>query len=79
MKYLAWIRWLFHGLFSAQDAWMVEQTQAPPEQLYRPDSSIIAWRRLCEKAAAARAAAAPPETSAPPATSAPPTSSDWSS
>ncbi len=51
-KYLLAIRWLFHGLFSAQDAWMVEETQAPPERLYRPDSSIIGWRRLCESAAA---------------------------
>jgi hypothetical protein len=22
--------------------------QIPPERLYRPDVSIIAWRRLCE-------------------------------
>ncbi len=54
LKYLGAIRWLFHGLFSAQDAWMVEQTDAPPERLYRPDSSIIGWRRMCEQAAAAR-------------------------
>jgi len=47
-RYLAAIRWLFHGNFSAQDAWMVEATDCPPERLYRPDSSLIAWRRLCE-------------------------------
>lgn len=48
LRYLAGIRWLFHGDFSALDAWMVRHTDAPPERLYRPDSSLIAWRRLCE-------------------------------
>jgi phenylpropionate dioxygenase-like ring-hydroxylating dioxygenase large terminal subunit len=57
-KYLGGIRWLFHGGFSAQDAWMVEATDAPPERLYRPDSSLLAWRRLCEDTADARTAAA---------------------
>lgn len=49
IRYLAGIRWLFHGNFSNQDAWMVEHTDAPPERLYRPDSSLLAWRRLCER------------------------------
>lgn len=57
-KYVGGIRWLFHGGFSAQDAWMVEATDAPPERLYRPDSSLLAWRRLCEDAHDARLAAA---------------------
>jgi phenylpropionate dioxygenase-like ring-hydroxylating dioxygenase large terminal subunit len=48
-RYLGAIRWLFHGGFSAQDAWMVEETDAPPEQLYRPDLSLTAWRRLCSE------------------------------
>ncbi|WP_433136166.1 Rieske 2Fe-2S domain-containing protein [Actinomadura nitritigenes] len=48
-KYLGWIRWLFHGQFSGQDAWMVDVTDAPPEQLYRPDVSLTAWRGLAEK------------------------------
>lgn len=48
-RYLGGIRWLFHGNFSNQDAWMVEETDAPPERLYRPDISLIAWRRLCER------------------------------
>ena len=48
-RYLAGIRWLFHGNFSSQDAWMVEETDAPPEQLYRPDLSLTAWRRLCSE------------------------------
>ncbi len=47
-KYLGGIRWLFHGNFSGQDHWMVENTSAPPERLYRPDISLIEWRRLVE-------------------------------
>jgi phenylpropionate dioxygenase-like ring-hydroxylating dioxygenase large terminal subunit len=47
-KYLGGIRWLFHGNFSNQDGWMVEATNAPPERLYRPDISLIEWRRLVE-------------------------------
>jgi hypothetical protein len=49
VKYLGAIRWLFHGQFSAQDAWMVDVTDAPPERLYRPDVSLTAWRNLAEK------------------------------
>lgn len=49
LKYLAAIRWLFHGQFSGQDAWMVAETDCPPERLYRPDVSVIAWRRLVEQ------------------------------
>ncbi|WP_159499018.1 Rieske 2Fe-2S domain-containing protein [Microbacterium sp. 18062] len=46
--YLSAIRWLFHGQFTAQDAWMVDVMDAPPERLYRPDISITGWRRMCE-------------------------------
>ncbi|MCF7548021.1 Rieske 2Fe-2S domain-containing protein [Pseudonocardia sp. WMMC193] len=49
-KYLAAIRWLFHGQFTAQDAWMVDVMDAPPERLYRPDLSLTAWRRHVEQA-----------------------------
>lgn len=48
-KYLGAIRWLFHGQFSGQDAWMVDVTDAPPEKLYRPDVSLTAWRNLAEE------------------------------
>ena len=47
-RYLGGIRWLFHGNFSAQDHWMVSMTDAPPERLYRPDVSLLEWRRLVE-------------------------------
>ena len=50
LRYLLLIRWLFHGQFSAQDKWMVDVMDAPPERLYRPDVSITAWRRICEDA-----------------------------
>jgi hypothetical protein len=56
VKYLGAVRWLFHGQFSAQDKWMIEVTDAPPERLYRPDDSLLQWRRLAEKTAAERAA-----------------------
>ena len=46
LQYLLQIRWMFHGNFSGQDHWMVEETNAPPERLYRPDVSILEWRRL---------------------------------
>lgn len=50
-KYLAAIRWLFHGQFTGQDAWMVDVMDAPPEKLYRPDLSLTAWRRHIEQEA----------------------------
>jgi nitrite reductase/ring-hydroxylating ferredoxin subunit len=58
VKYLGAIRWLFHGQFSRQDAWMVDVTDAPPERLYRPDVSLTAWRALAEKDAGRTEAAA---------------------
>jgi nitrite reductase/ring-hydroxylating ferredoxin subunit len=48
-KYLGAIRWLFHGQFTAQDAWMVDVMNAPPEKLYRPDLSLTAFRRHIEQ------------------------------
>ena len=44
--YLLGIRWMFHGHFSGQDHWMVDNTDAPPERLYRPDVSLLEWRKL---------------------------------
>ena len=51
LKYLFQIRPFFHGNFSNQDKWMVEQTDAPPEKLYRPDRSLIMWRMLANEKA----------------------------
>jgi phenylpropionate dioxygenase-like ring-hydroxylating dioxygenase large terminal subunit len=52
--YRAYLSWIFHGQFNDQDAAMVELMTTPPEQLYRPDISLIAWRRLCETHASDR-------------------------
>jgi phenylpropionate dioxygenase-like ring-hydroxylating dioxygenase large terminal subunit len=49
LKYLAYIRWAFHGQFTGQDAWMVDVMDCPPERLYRPDRSVIEYRRLVEE------------------------------
>jgi nitrite reductase/ring-hydroxylating ferredoxin subunit len=49
LKYLLFIRWAFHTQFTGQDAWMVDVMDVPPERLYRPDSSVISYRRLVEK------------------------------
>ena len=46
--YRGYLSWIFHGQFNDQDAAMVELMKTPPEQLYRPDISLIEWRRLCE-------------------------------
>jgi hypothetical protein len=37
-------------LFTNQDAVMIRAMDAPPERLYRPDLSIIAWRKMCDQA-----------------------------
>jgi hypothetical protein len=55
MRYWTYLRWIFHVEFNNQDARMVEMMKTPPEILYRPDRSIIGWRRLCEKARGAEA------------------------
>lgn len=47
--YWLWFRWFFHVQFNNQDASMVELMRTPPERLYRPDISLIAWRHLCEE------------------------------
>jgi phenylpropionate dioxygenase-like ring-hydroxylating dioxygenase large terminal subunit len=53
LRYQLMTRWLFHGQFNDQDARMVERMRTPPEQLFAPDYSLIAWRKLCEDAIAA--------------------------
>ncbi|WP_405240785.1 Rieske 2Fe-2S domain-containing protein [Lentisalinibacter orientalis] len=49
MKYALYIKPFFHTQFNNQDAWMVEGMETPPEILYRPDQSIVSWRRFVEK------------------------------
>jgi len=60
-KYRLWYRWAYHALFHNQDQRIIERMAIPPEQLYRPDASITAWRRLCdEQARGGPLPAAPP-------------------
>lgn len=49
LKYRAYIRWAFHGHFTGQDAWAVSVMDIPPERLYRPDISVIEWRKMVEE------------------------------
>jgi hypothetical protein len=49
LRYWLYRRWLFHGQFTDQDGRMVRTMRIPPERLYRPDVSVIAWRNLCEQ------------------------------
>jgi hypothetical protein len=57
-SYALWRRPLHHVLFNNQDVWMVRlQPESAPERLYRPDASIVAWRKLCEHARGLPAAA----------------------
>ena len=49
--YWLYARWVFHGMFNDEDRLMVEVMDAPPERLYRPDSSITGWRKLVEEEA----------------------------
>ena len=37
---------------------MVEVTDAPPEPLYRPDESLLKWRKLAEDVSEERSRAA---------------------
>jgi hypothetical protein len=54
LKYWVYLRPIFHGQFNDQDTWMVRLMRTPPERLYRPDVSIIAWRKLAELSRGAR-------------------------
>lgn len=50
LRYWTYIRWFYYVLFNrAQDAWMISMMNIPPEQLYRPDVSVTAWRKWCEE------------------------------
>jgi phenylpropionate dioxygenase-like ring-hydroxylating dioxygenase large terminal subunit len=51
LQYWLYRRWLWHIQFSNQDGEMIKlMPWSGPERLFRPDASIIAWRRLCEQA-----------------------------
>src|SRR5919199_1809456 len=64
-KYRLWYRWAYHALFHSQDQRIIERMAIPPEQLYRPDASITAWRRLCQEQARGAPLPAAPEADRP--------------
>ena len=51
LEYWLWHRWVFHKLFNeGQDRWILERLDySAPEQLFRPDSSIVGLRKYVEK------------------------------
>ena len=51
LTYWLYIRPFFHNQFNDQDKWMVGDMETPPEILYRPDISIVSWRRHVEQTA----------------------------
>jgi hypothetical protein len=55
LYYWLFYRWINQVMFGNQDYQMIKLTDAPPERLFRPDVSIIAWRKMCERARGARA------------------------
>jgi nitrite reductase/ring-hydroxylating ferredoxin subunit len=51
LVYQLWYRWIHHVQFNNQDTSTVAlMPETTPSPLYRPDVSIIAWRKLCEHA-----------------------------
>jgi hypothetical protein len=56
----SYARWAELVQFNNQDTAMVARMpETPPDRFYRPDASITAWRRFCERARGL--AASPPE------------------
>lgn len=51
LQYWLWHRWVFHKWFNeGQDKWIVEHLDySAPEQLFRPDSSIVGLRKYFER------------------------------
>lgn len=54
LYYWLFYRWVNQLMFGNQDYQMIKLTDAPPERLFRPDVSIIAWRKMCERARGGR-------------------------
>jgi nitrite reductase/ring-hydroxylating ferredoxin subunit len=52
LRYWSYIRYIHHVLLNRrEDGFIVAVTDSPPEQLFRPDISIVGWRRWCEEKA----------------------------
>lgn len=52
LRYWTYIRHIHHIVLNRwEDGFIVQAIDTPPEVLFRPDISIIAWRRWCEEKA----------------------------
>ncbi len=61
LYYWLFYRWVNQMMFGNQDYQFIQVTDAPPERLFRPDLSIIAWRKMCEQARGGRTPAELPK------------------
>ena len=60
LRYWTYIRPIHHIVFNRwEDGFIVNAMSSPPEILFRPDISILAWRRWCEDKARSSSAAKP--------------------
>lgn len=49
LRYWTYIRHIHHIMLNRwEDGTIIEAMDCPPERLFRPDISIVAWRRWCE-------------------------------
>lgn len=52
LRYWTYIRYIHHIVLNRwEDGFIVAAMNSPPEQLFRPDVSVVAWRRWCEQKA----------------------------
>lgn len=59
LRYWSYIRYIHHVLLNRrEDGFIVAVTDSPPERLYRPDISVVGWRKWCEEKARPSPAAA---------------------
>jgi hypothetical protein len=65
LRFWTYIRYIHHILLNRrEDGSVIEMMDCPPERLFRPDSSIVAWRRWCDETARrAPTATSPPAAS----------------
>jgi hypothetical protein len=52
LRYWTYIRYIHHIVLNRwEDGFIVAAMDSPPEQLFRPDISVVAWRRWCDQKA----------------------------
>lgn len=64
LRYWTYIRYIHHVMLNRwEDGFVVQNMNSPPEWLFRPDVSVVGWRRWCDE----RARRSPAEMAAAPA------------